>query len=81
MGTISNYLKDDRQVMYLDEGLEYTMDGDVVDKRNRMIRKLKSQLTVFRRREKRELKLREDNVAVQDAWDKYQTVLTLARKG
>jgi len=64
----------------LEEGMEYTIDGDVVDSRNRIIRKLKGQIATFRMRDSLDQQARENSPALQDAWDKYQTLLTLTRE-
>lgn len=63
----------------LEEGMEYTIDGDVVDSRNRIIQELKSQLANYRKRDYNDAQIRENNPAVQDAFDKYQTLLFLMR--
>ena len=65
--------------MYMDEGMEYSMDGDVIDSRNRIIQELKSQVATYRAKEYYENKARRDSPALQDAWDKYQTILELTR--
>lgn len=63
----------------LNEGEYYNIDGDVIDERNAIILRLKNELYTYREKEARDNKIREDNPAVQDAWVKYLTVLTLAR--
>jgi hypothetical protein len=64
---------------YHNEYQEYTPDGDLVDGRNYVIKQLKSQLADYQKRDKVELKMREESIALQDAWNKYQTLLTLTQ--
>ena len=78
MGEISNHIED-YIVTYLEAGMEFNADGDVVDNRNRIIKELKSQLMGFRKRDYAESQLRNKSPALADAWDQYQTLLTLAR--
>jgi len=62
---------------YLPEGMEYNADGDVVDSRDQIIRRLRIQLSDVQGKELFTERLRTNNPALQDAWDKYQTVLKL----
>jgi len=60
-----------------DQYFEYSADGDKVDKRNRIISELRRQLGGVTTEEHRIRTLRDENPALQDAWDKYQSVLKL----
>lgn len=60
-----------------DQFFEYDFDGDRIDKRERIIRKLERKVKDFERRENHETYLRKKNPALQDAWEKYQSILRL----
>jgi len=64
---------------FLHDGMEYNIDGDVVDSRNRVIQDLKTTVAGFRKRDYAEVQLRNKSPALQDAWDKYQTLLALTK--
>lgn len=66
--------------MYLEDGLSFDADGDIVDKRDQIIRQLRSQIHQFQKLAIDDEVLQKENPAVKDAWEKYQTVLKLARK-
>ena len=66
---------------------EYDSDGMLAKQRQanqvELIKTLQGQLEVYRQKESKELKelkIRVENPAAQDAWDKYQTVLQLTKK-
>ena len=65
--------------MYLEEGQYYGIDGDIIDERTKTIARLRLQLSTYRKRESAEDKLRQSNSAVNDAWNQYRTLLTLAK--
>ncbi len=66
---------------HLSEGMEYSIDGDIIDRRDRIIRKLKSTIDNMNKKANSEEKIRNRNAAVNDAWERYQTVLRLAKNG
>lgn len=76
MGKISNCIKDG-EVMYLEEGEYYNADGDRIDKRNEIIKQLRSELTYYRARDQKERMLREKNEGLQELYGRYQTMLGL----
>jgi len=63
--------------MYLEDGEYHNMDGDVIDGRNDMIKALRREVVGYRLRAKREKELRLRNIALKEAYDKYQTILRL----
>ncbi len=62
---------------WLADGMEYDVDGDVVDKRDNKIHSLKLELLEYKMKASGEAKLRETSPPLKDAWDKYQSVLRL----
>jgi len=62
---------------YLEPGQYHNMDGDIVDGRTDMIKELRREVVGYRLKEKREKELRLRNLALQEAYDKYQTILRL----
>ena len=65
---------------YLEAGKYHNMDGDVVDGRSDMIKELRREVVGYRLKERREKELRLRNVALQEAYDKYQTILRLVEE-
>jgi len=62
---------------WLADGMEYDVDGDVIDKRDNKIHSLKLELLEYKMKASSEAALRKENPALEDAWEKYQTVLKL----
>ena len=63
---------------YIEEGEEYSMDGDVIDNRNRIIKHLRAEIKAIYGREDAEYEVRDKNPAVMAAWEQYQIVLKLS---
>ena len=67
-----------------DEDTDYTIPGEILNKISKMILALEQAITdqedALLKKELNELRIRDRNPAVKDAWDQYQTVLKLARK-
>lgn len=66
--------------MYLNEGEYFNSDGDLLDRRNQLIRKLHDELRDIYKKDDAEHDIREMNPAVKDAWDQYQTILRLVKQ-
>lgn len=66
--------------MYLEDGMSYSVDGDIVDTRDELIRHLRSQIATYEQIAIDDEVLQKENPTVKDAWDKYQTVVKLARQ-
>lgn len=64
--------------MRLEDGMSYTMDGDIVDDRNRLIQSLRKEIIRSKAKEYSEEAIRDNNPAVKDAWEVYQVLLKLA---
>jgi len=62
---------------WLADGMEYDVDGDIIDKRDNKIHSLKLELLEYKMKSSGQAKLRDENPALLDAWDKYQTILRL----
>lgn len=67
-----------------EENGEYSISGGALNQIGDKIRKLEKQIDDMKDEalmdELEELRLRDRNPALKDAWDKYQTVLGLTRK-
>jgi len=62
---------------YLEEGMEYNADGDIVDKRSSLLDAARAEVRKRHAQARHEEKLREKYPAVKEAWNQYQTVIKL----
>lgn len=62
---------------YLSEGMRYSIDGDIIDERDKLLSKARREALSYKQQAQKEEKLREQHPALQDAWEKYQTILRL----
>ena len=67
-----------------DEDCDYTIPGRVVNQISKMILNLEQEIEELKDKELKEeleeLRIRDKNPSVKDAWDQYLTVLKLARE-
>ena len=63
------------------EWFEYSPDGDKVDRRDKIIRKLQCKIGEMEQKERNEYLLRQSHPGLQEAWEKYQTLLLLINQG
>ncbi len=67
----------------LDEDETFTINGALMNKINKLILDLEQQIVDLKdaeiKSELEDLRIRDKNPAVKDAWDQYQTVLHLSR--
>ena len=65
--------------MRLEDGMSFNIDGDIIDDRNQLIQSLRREIMESKIAEYHEEDIRDNNPAVQDAWEAYQVLLKLAR--
>lgn len=67
-----------------DEDTEFTITGEVINEISQKIlglqQKVKDLEEADEKQELKDLRIRDRNPAIKDAWDQYQTVMGLARK-